>query len=154
MKRAMPPIWHAVFAAPLIVPACFYYLVYLSADALLLGKCYATFFCLPLENQIQNGAVDIPVTQISLSSKYMQGLDTPGILSPNLSVLEHWSTNHTPIISIDQKSLCSYLSGDNISDLIKTTYWCRCVWLWIAHCPACLWSSVWWTTMLQNQGIS
>ena len=43
--------------------------------------------------------------QMSLSSKYVQALDPPGILSPNFSVLEHWPTNQTPIIiSLDQQT--------------------------------------------------
>ena len=42
---------------------------------------------------------------MSLSSKYLRALDTPGILSKNLSVLEHWPTNHIPIIiSLDQQT--------------------------------------------------
>ena len=40
--------------------------------------------------------------QMSLSSKYLQRLDSTGILWLNMSVLEHWPTNHTPItISFD-----------------------------------------------------
>ena len=44
-------------------------------------------------------------SQMSLSSKYLQRLDSPWILSQNFSVLEHWPTNQIPIsISLDQQT--------------------------------------------------
>ena len=44
-------------------------------------------------------------SQMSLSSKYLQSLDTPGISSPNFSVFKLWPTSQTPIsISLDQQT--------------------------------------------------
>ena len=54
-------------------------------------------------------------SHISLSSKYLQGVDHPGILSLNVTILEHWPTNHTPIIiSLDQPTLCPACQNDTV----------------------------------------
>ena len=58
---------------------------------------------------------NIPGSQMSLSSKYLQALDSPAILNPRVSVLEDWPTNHTPItISPDQQTLRPACQSDTV----------------------------------------
>ena len=58
---------------------------------------------------------DHPRLQMSLSSKYLQALDSPAIFSQNVSILEHLPTNHTPITAIlDQQMSSPACQSDTI----------------------------------------
>ena len=54
-------------------------------------------------------------SKMRLSSKYLQALDSPRILSQNVSVLEHYHTNHTHIIiSLDQQTSSHACQSDTV----------------------------------------